>query len=152
MTNTTTQHIKALLVNDGREFAMVRKADLAALLEASGGTVDGRYVDLLGRKMRKIDDLKSALQFAKGEARAYLESAQKHGEERRRYMANNRALLSRVDQLEAQADGIRADKDHICSSLLVSIDESARFEAGLLRVARFKRKFPALGALMDLTP
>lgn len=151
--NNATDHIRALLVNDGHEFAMIRKADLAALMQiADTDPHQGRYLNPLADASRKVAEARGVT----GEAFACIEKmsriARKHGEERRRYMANNRALLSHVDQLEAQVDGIRADKDHICSSLLASIDESARFEAGLLRVDRFKRKFPALGALLDLTP
>lgn len=69
--NTTTQHLKALLVDDGREFAMVRKADLKGLMITIGKGV------LIERK---------------------------HGEERRRYMANNKALLVRNDELSALND------------------------------------------------
>lgn len=74
--NTTTEHLKALLVDDGREFAMVRKADLAAVMAAS---------QAMGRLL----------------AKKYL-AERKHGEERRRYMANNKALQARVTQLERE--------------------------------------------------
>lgn len=153
MNNTATQHIEALLVNDGREFAMIRKADLAVLLQiAKADPHQGRFLDPLAAHKAEIDRLNRESNALRRIRFNQMQEALKHGAERRRYMANNKALLARVAALEDWAEGIRVDRDRIYVALCAIIDESSSLEAKLLRVARFKRKFPAIGALMDATP
>lgn len=99
--NTTTEHLKALLVDDGREFAMVRKTDLAALMQiAQADPHQGRFLDPIGAHKAEI----ARLAMESGALRKIrfnqMRAALKHGEERRRYMANNKALMARVDELE----------------------------------------------------
>ena len=160
MTTTTTDHIKALLVDDGRDFAMIRKTDLAALIQiADADPHQGRFLDSLGDKNRLIDTLDCALKEAQGEAITYWRSGQKHGEERRRYMANNKALQARIDALEYAAVGMQAHWDEqrrqmfgYVDQLIAGAGREANLESRLLRVARFKRKFPSIGRIMDMTP
>lgn len=157
---TTTDHIKALLVDDGREFAMIRKTALAALAWAvEGGIYKDRYLDHVGWQQLKISDLEVALIDARHEAQTYWASARNHGTERRRYMANNKALLAAVDQKDFVIDGyqmLMRQKDRyqeeIAQLLIKALEREASLEARLLRVARFKRKFPSIGRIMDLTP
>lgn len=153
MTAATTDHIKALLVDDGRDFAMIRKTDLAALMQiAQTDPHQGRFLDSLGDKNRLIDTLDCALKEAQGEAITYWRSGQKHGEERRRYMANNKALQARVEALESEGSDRYQDYVDACIMYHSAISRERSLESRLLRVARFKRKFPAIGALMDMTP
>lgn len=143
---TTTEHLKALLINDGYEFAMVRKADLAALLQiAEADPHQGRFLDPLGELKSKIASTEWHNNYLSNHLVNKTRDAIKHGEERRRYMANNRALLARVSALESEG----VDDQLEIGRLMYQRD---KFEARLLRVARFKLKFPAIGALMDVTP
>lgn len=160
MTNTTTEHIKALLVNDGREFAMIRKADLAALMQiAETDPHQGGYLDPLGVLRSEVRFLQGRDDRLNKRLLSMLEDAHKHGEERRRYMANNRALQRRIDTLEYAAVGMKSHWEEqrrqmfdYVERLIACAEREARLESRLLRVARFKRKFPAIGALMEMTP
>lgn len=157
---TTTDHIKALLVDDGREFAMIRKTDLAALMQiAQADPHQGRFLDPIGAHKVEISILELALTDARHEAQTYWASARNHGEERRRYMANNKALLAAVDQKDFVINGYQMllrQKDRyeeeLAQLLIKALEREASLEARLLRVARFKRKFPSIGRIMDLTP
>lgn len=160
MTSTTTDHIKALLVDDGREFAMIRKTDLAALMQiAETDPHQGRYLDPIGDHKSHVRVLEKALSDARHEAATYWASARDHGTERRRYMANNRALQCRIEALEYAAVGMKSHWEErrgqildYVERLIAGAEREARLESSLLRVARFKRKFPAIGALMEMTP
>lgn len=158
--HTTTQHIEALLVEDGREFAMVRKADLRALLDiAKADPHQGRYLDSLGEKNGRIRELESVCQEYFRDASKALKVEMKHGDERRRYMANNKALLARIDQQDFAFSGLRAHWEAQRSDIFRYIDQiiaganrEASLEAQLLRVGRFRRKYPSVAVLMDVTP
>lgn len=160
MTNTATQHIEALLVNDGREFAMIRKSDLSALLQiAKTDPHQGRLLDSLAVAKRRICTLERITDSYHRELVNANKDALKHGKERRRYMANNKALQARVDQQDYAFAGLtrmneaqRSDMFRYIDQIISSAEREAILEARLLRVARFKRKFPAVGALMDVTP
>lgn len=165
MTTTTTDHIKALLVDDGHEFAMIRKTDLAALMQiVKSADEKGRdpwyiYLDSTGSLKREIAFLSERDRVLSKRLIGFSLNAEKHGEERRRYMANNKALLATVEGIQRSlaierdahlwADHylMKAQQDHI-----ETIGLLAKAEAHLLRVARFKRKFPSIAALMDVTP
>lgn len=160
MRNTTTQHIRALLIDDGREFAMIRKTDLAALMQvADTDPHQGRYLDPIGAHKAEIKRLNLAND---GLLRLRFEAdrnALKHGEERRRYMANNKALQARVDQQDAAFEGLkehwqaqRSDMFRYVDQIIAGIERESALEAQLLRVARFKRKYPSVAVLMDVTP
>lgn len=159
MTNTTTQHIRALLADDGHEFAMIRKTDLAALMQVCEGLEGGvkgyfagRAADQAGALMRRVRELEVV---TANDSRVH----QKHGEERRRYMANNKALLASVDQKDFVINGYQmllrqkeSYTDEVIQLLIGALDREAVLAAKSLRVKRFKRKFPSIGALMDMTP
>lgn len=157
---TTTDHIKALLVDDGREFAMIRKTDLAALmLIAQTDPHQGRFLDPIGAHKAEIKRLELACSGFRRIRFNQMRDALKHGEERRRYMANNKALLAAVDQKDFVIDGYQMllrQKDRyqeeLAQLLIKAIEREASLEARLLRVARFKRKFPSIGRIMDMTP
>lgn len=105
--NTTTQHLEALIVEDGHQFAMVRKADLAALLQAcKENPYQGRYIDTLGEVNRVMAEQSQVIDEAFGCIDRMGAAALKHGDERRRYMANNKALLARVAELERRTDSV----------------------------------------------
>lgn len=160
MTNTTTQHIHALLVNDGHEFAMIRKTDLAALMQiAETDPHQGRFLDPIGAHKAEIKRLELACSGFRRIRFNQMRDALKHGEERRRYMANNKALQARIDQQDFSLVNIRAHWEEqrrvmlgYADTIIAMADREAALEARLLRVARFKRKFPAIAALMDMTP
>jgi uncharacterized coiled-coil protein SlyX len=102
MSNATTDHLKALLKDDGHQFAMVRKADLAALLQvADADPHQGRYLNPLGEVNRTMAEQSQVIDEAFKTLRKNALIARKHGDERRRYMGNNRALLAHTEQLEA---------------------------------------------------
>lgn len=160
MTSTTTQHLEALLVDDGREFAMIRKGDLRALLQiANSDPHMGRYLEPLGELHRKADQREQVITESMQCIEKMSRIARKHGDERRRYMGNNRALLSRVDQLEYAITGIR---DHwqlqreqmagYIDLIIEGCDREAAMEAKLRRIGRFKLKYPSVAVLMDVTP
>lgn len=157
---TTTDHIKALLVDDGREFAMIRKTDLAALMQiAQADPNQGRFLDPIGAHKAEIKRLELACSGFRKIRFNQMRDALKHGEERRRYMANNKALQARVAALEYAAVGMqahweaqRSDMFRYVDQIMAGIEREARIEARLLRVARFKRKFPSIGRIMDMTP
>lgn len=157
---TTTDHIKALLVDDGREFAMIRKTDLAALMQiADADPHQGRFIDPIGAHKAEIKRLELACQGFRRIRFNQMRDALKHGEERRRYMANNKALQHRVDALEYAAVGMQAHWEEqrrqmfdYIDQLIAGAEREASLEARLLRVARFKRKFPSIGRIMDMTP
>ena len=157
MTNTTTQHIRALLVNDGHEFAMIRKTDLAALMQvADTDPHQGRFLDPIGAHKAEIQRLNLAndgllrLRFKADR------NALKHGEERRRYMANNKALQARVDQQDFAFAGLTRQWEgqrRTIFDLFDALEASSNAEVALrCKLRRFKRKFPAVGALMDVAP
>lgn len=103
--NTTTRHIEALIVEDGHGFAMIRKDDLRALWWAcKSSPYQGRYVDQLGVLEREMTEVKRALGESEAWVAKMMVAARTHGDHRRRYMANNKALLARIAQLEAQAN------------------------------------------------
>lgn len=157
---TTTDHIKALLVDDGREFAMIRKTDLAALmLIAQTDPHQGRFLDPIGAHKAEIKRLELACSGFRRIRFNQMRDALKHGEERRRYMANNKALLAAVDQKDFVIDGYQMllrqkerYQEELAQLLIKALEREAHLESQLLRVARFKRKFPSIGRIMDLTP
>lgn len=101
--NTTTQHIEALIADDGHQFAMVRKADLKALLFiCNANPHQGRYLDTLGEANRTMAEMSQVIDESFSTISKMSLHALKHGVERKRYMANNRALLSRIAELESQ--------------------------------------------------
>jgi len=107
--STTTEHLKALLVDDGREFAMIRKADLAALMLIEDmGPHQWRFLDSVGEHKAEIKRLEIACSEFRRIRFNQMRNALKHGEERRRYMANNKALLARNAVLEADMDTYQA--------------------------------------------
>lgn len=102
MADETTRHIKALLKDDGHQFAMVRKADLAALLQvADADPHQGRYLNQLGELRRTMAEQSQVIDEAFSTITNNARNARKHGDERRRYMANNRALLAHTEQQAA---------------------------------------------------
>lgn len=146
MTSKTTDHIKALLVDDGREFAMIRKTDLAALMQiAETDPHQGRFLDPIGAHKSEIARLTRESNALRKIRFNQMRDALKHGEERRRYMANNKALLATVEGMQESLRITREAQLWADHCLMVA-------EGKNLRTARFKRKFPAVGALMDETP
>lgn len=146
MTNATTQHIKALLIDDGREFAMIRKTDLAALMQiAETDPHQGRYLDPIGAHKAEIGRLTRESNALRKIRFNQMRDALKHGEERRRYMANNKALQARNDGLQESLLVTRQAQLWADHYLAIA-------EGKLRRISSFKRKFPAIGALMDVTP
>lgn len=113
--NTTTEHLKALLVDDGREFAMVRKKDLRLYLHVLDQRQENDPEDVLGQALYRNAELRERigkLELDNGQIAKYGETLEshgkKHGEERRRYMANNKALLARNAILEADMEAYQA--------------------------------------------
>lgn len=100
---TATEHLQALLVNDGHAFAMVRKADLQSAVDAllcfRGGR--GVFVNKLAELRRTMVDQSDVIDEAFSCIRSQGLNAAKHGDERRRYMGNNRALLAQAEQQSA---------------------------------------------------
>lgn len=139
--NTTTEHLKALLVDDGREFAMARKADLKALIAMLevGESIDS-YLDYVGAQNNLIVERKKESDINANAMRHAL----KHGEERRRYMANNKALLARVEQLEAW----NAESERLS---LAGIAQSFKDQKVIRAVASAIRKAPATCRMLGLT-
>lgn len=101
-TKTATEHMKTLLVDDGRRFAMVRKADLAALVAiAERDPHQGRYLDPTAELRRVMADQSVVIDEAFACIERNAANALKHGEERRHYRGNNRALLAQAEQQAA---------------------------------------------------
>lgn len=158
--HTTTQHIEALLVKDGREFAMIRKADLRALLDiAKSDPLQGRFLDRHGEYERKLAENREVIDECFAALERNARNARKHGDERRRYMANNKALLARIDQQDFAFSGLithweaqRSDMFRYIDQIIEGLTREASLEAQLLRIGRFKRKYPSVATLMDLTP
>lgn len=149
-TKTATQHLKTLLVDDGRRFAMVRKTDLAALVAiAEMDPHQGRYLDPTAELRRVMADQSIVID----EAFACLDrnalNALKHGEERRHYRGNNRALLAQAEQqaatiaemgelVDAQAAEIaqlRAENAGLSEGFRVELSRSMHAES-CLRIIR----------------
>lgn len=160
MTNTTTQHIEALLVKDGHQFAMVRKADLRALLDiAKADPHQGRFLDRHGEYERKLAENREVIEECFQALERNARTFRKHGDERRRYMGNNKALLTTVEamqeslhitrQAQLWADYYAMDYQ---KKLIEALCREANLEARLLRLERFKRKYPSVAVLMDVTP
>lgn len=95
-------HVEALLVNDGHEFAMIRKSDLCALWHA---TQHDTRLDRLAELQRMIDGLDRENKDLWHANWKLKRDAFKHGGERRRYMANNKALQARVAELDEECQG-----------------------------------------------
>ena len=154
---TTTDHIKALLVDDGREFAMIRKTDLSALMAiAEKDPFLGRYLDPIGEFHYEAACFSRREKILAEKVNFLSITARKHGEERRRYMANNKALQARVDQQDCAFAGLTRQWEgqrRTIFDLFDALEASSNAEVALrCKLRRFKRKFPAIGALMDLTP
>lgn len=157
---TTTEHIKALLVDDGREFAMIRKTDLSALMAiAEKDPFLGRYLDPIGEFRYEAACFARREKILADKVATLSLIARKHGEERRRYMANNKALQARIDALEYASVGMQAHWEEqrrqmfdYIDQIIAGAEREARLESRILRVARFKRKFPSIGRIMDMTP
>lgn len=101
MADETTRHIKALLKDDGHQFAMVRKADLAALLDGAARRLSYDVVNQFGELRRTMAEQSQVIDEAFSTITNNARNARKHGDERRRYMANNRALLAHTEQQAA---------------------------------------------------
>jgi vacuolar-type H+-ATPase subunit I/STV1 len=103
MSDSTTQHLESLLKDDGHQFAMVRKADLAALLDTMYCFKAGRgtFANKVGELRRTMAEQSQVIEEAFATIRKLSGHARKHGDERRRYMANNRALLAHQENQEA---------------------------------------------------
>lgn len=131
---TTTDHIKALLVDDGREFAMIRKTDLAALMQiAETDPHQGRFLDSIGaHKAKAREDAVTIEVMRKGSTRM-LRDAFKHGEERRRYMANNKALQARNEQLSEWVS-IACDASHAGQMAIMSIKRATAMAPATCRM------------------
>lgn len=101
--STTMQHIEALIADDGHQFAMVRKADLKALLWiCNANPHQGRYLDSLGEANRTMAEMSQVIDESFSKISKMSAHTLKHGVERKRYMANNKALLARIAELESQ--------------------------------------------------
>lgn len=158
--NNATDHIRALLVNDGREFAMIRKADLAALMQiADTDPNQGRYLDPLASLRRRAWQHEQAMADAAKVMAKMRRDALKHGDERRRYMANNKALLARVDQQDLAFAGLRehwqAQReqmfDHTTQIIELNValaSMTVQRDIMLKTIKRFERKFPKVSALL----
>lgn len=99
---------------DGYTLALITKADLADLICQLDQCVSTGGGDLLQIALERNVQLRNELSAVSGHSRKLLDDnqvlakivktkdyeARSHGEERRRYMGNNKALLARVEQLE----------------------------------------------------
>lgn len=149
MTNTTTQHIELLLRKDGHQFAMVRKADLCALLDiAKSDPYSGRFLDRNGEYERKLAEAAEVRDECFHALERQARNARKHGEERKRYMANNRALLATVEGLRESLDIVRQAHLRADHNAIQWMSKAAALAARVCVMerilARIKRKFPAV--------
>jgi len=151
MSSTTTEHLKALLVDDGREFAMVRKADLAALVQiADTDPHQGRYLDPIGELRRTLADREAIIDELCETVKKNAVIALKHGDERRRYMANNRALLANEDGLRESLRITREAQlwaDHYLSQ---ASRELRKESAKVARFERFLARYPGMKGLFGM--
>jgi hypothetical protein len=148
MNNTTTHHLEALLVDDGHEFAMVRKGDLRALLQiANADPYMRRYLEPLGALHRKAEQREQVITEAMQRIEKMSRTARKHGDERRQYMANNRALLATVEGMQESLRITREAQlwsDHYCIEAHGAAVKANR------TLARISARFPAVAAWMGL--
>lgn len=134
MTNTTTQHIKSLLVDDGREFAMIRKTDLSALMAiAEKDPFLGRYLDPIGEFRYEAACFARREKILAEKVNFLSITARKHGEERRRYMANNKALQARNEQLSEWVS-IACDASHAGQMAIMSIKRATAMAPATCRM------------------
>lgn len=95
-------------VEDGNTLALITKADLADLVCLLDQCIATGGGDLLAQSLTRNVELRNELSAVTGHCNTLADivrrkdrEARDHGDERRRYMGNNRALLARIEQLEA---------------------------------------------------
>lgn len=112
-------------VKDGYTLALVTKADLADLVCLIDQCISTGGGDLLQQALERNVQLRNELSAVTGHNRTLANlvrqkdrEASAHGDERRRCMGNNKALLARVEQLEATVgemgeviDGLSAESE-----------------------------------------
>lgn len=101
MSSATLNHLKSLLKDDGHQFTMVRKADLTAALQLVAIWDEADWLKQLGELNRTMAEQSQVIDEAFSTITNNARNARKHGDERRRYMANNRALLAHTEQQAA---------------------------------------------------
>jgi signal transduction histidine kinase len=95
-------------IKDGYTLALVTKVDLADLVCLIDQCVSTGGGDILQAALIRNVELRNELAAVTGHNHTLADivrqkdsEARNHGDERRRFMGNNRALLARVEQLEA---------------------------------------------------
>lgn len=95
-------------VQDGYTLALITKADLADLVCLIDQCISTGGGDIFGKALERNVQLRNELSAVTGHnhtlanlVRQKDREASAHGDERRRYMANNKALIARNEQLES---------------------------------------------------
>lgn len=117
MSSATLNHLKSLLKDDGHQFTMVRKADLTAALQLVAIWDEADWLKQLGELNRTMAEQSQVIDEAFSTITNNARNARKHGDERRRYMANNRALLAHTEQQAATITEMGATIDDQAAQL-----------------------------------
>lgn len=105
---------------DGYSLALITKTDLADLVCLVDQCISTGGADLLATALMRNVELRNQLAAVTGHnhtladiVRKKEHEARNHGDERRRYMGNNKALLARIEQLEATTQEMGALVDDV---------------------------------------
>jgi hypothetical protein len=140
-------------VKDGYTLALIKKTDLADLVCLVDQCISTGGGDIFGQALERNLALRNELSAVTGHnhiladlVRQKDREARSHGDERRRYMANNRALLARIEQLESTV----AEMGEVIDDLTTEAEEwRTQYKKNLGRVMLLESQLGLIRQLVD---